>query len=117
MGFRDLHSFNLAMLAQQSWRLISNPDSLCARVLKAKYYPNCNLLKAGPKKGLPCTWQSIVAGLCTFRRGHIWRVGSGEMINIWEDHWIPESINRMIQTPSGQILLQNVNVIIDPMTG
>ena len=49
MGFRDLHSFNLAMLAKQSWRLISNPDSMCARVLKAKYYPNCQLLKAGLK--------------------------------------------------------------------
>lgn len=66
MGFHDLHSFNLAMLAKQSWRLISNPDSLCAKVLKAKYYPNCHLLKAGPKKGSSFTWQSIVAGLCTF---------------------------------------------------
>ena len=38
MGFRDLHAFNLAMLAKQCWRLISNPDTLCARVLRAKYY-------------------------------------------------------------------------------
>ena len=29
MGFHDLHSFNVAMLAKQSWRLISTPDSLC----------------------------------------------------------------------------------------
>ena len=36
MGFRDLHSFNLAMLAKQSMRLLSNPDSLCAQVLRAK---------------------------------------------------------------------------------
>lgn len=32
MGFRDLHAFNLAMLAKQSWRLINNPESLCAQV-------------------------------------------------------------------------------------
>jgi hypothetical protein len=51
MGFRDLHTFNMAMLAKQSWRLISKPDSICAKVLKAKYYPNCSLLHAGPKKG------------------------------------------------------------------
>jgi hypothetical protein len=36
MGFHDLRSFNLAMLAKQSWMLIANPESLCARVLKAK---------------------------------------------------------------------------------
>jgi hypothetical protein len=56
MGFRDLHSFNLAMLAKQSWRLLEKPDSLCARVLKAKYYPNSNLLSGRPKSGSSYTW-------------------------------------------------------------
>jgi hypothetical protein len=77
MGFRDLHSFNLAMLAKQCWRLISNPESLCAQVLRAKYYPHGNLLMAGPKSNSSFTWQSIIAGLQTFKRGHIWRIGSG----------------------------------------
>ena len=49
MGFRDFHSFNLAMLAKQGWRLINDPESLCARVLRAKYYPNGDLLKADRK--------------------------------------------------------------------
>ena len=116
MGFRDLHSFNLAMLAKQSWRLISQPDSLCARVLKAKYYPNCNILKASPKKGSSFTWQSIMAGLNTFKRGHIWRVGNGESINIWEDHWVPGSPSRMIITPRQQVILRTVDELIDPHT-
>ena len=30
MVFRDLHAFNLAILAKQCWRLISNPETLCA---------------------------------------------------------------------------------------
>jgi hypothetical protein len=30
-------------------------------------------------------WQSIIAGLSTFKRGYIWRVGNGENIKIWED--------------------------------
>lgn len=46
MGFQDLHSFNLAMLAKQCWRLITCPDSLCAKVLRAKYYPDGKLLQA-----------------------------------------------------------------------
>ena len=62
LGFRDLHSFNLALLTKQCWRLIQNPESLCAQVLKAKYYPDGDILKAGPKRGSSYTWQSIVVG-------------------------------------------------------
>jgi hypothetical protein len=44
MGFKDLHCFNLAMLAKQCWRLLSDPDSICARVLRAKYFPSGDIL-------------------------------------------------------------------------
>jgi hypothetical protein len=46
--------------------------------LKAKYYPNSDLLKAGAKKGSSFTLESIIAGLNVFKRGYIWRVGTGE---------------------------------------
>lgn len=39
VGFRDLQKFYLPMLVKQGWRLLTNPDSLCARVFKGKYYP------------------------------------------------------------------------------
>ena len=80
LGFCDLHSFNLAMLAKQSWRILNNPNSLCTQVLRAKNFPNGNFLNAGPKKGSSYTWQSIVAGIQTFKRGCIWRAGSGSQI-------------------------------------
>jgi hypothetical protein len=65
------------MLAKQVWRLISNPDSLCAKVVKAKYYPNIDILKAGPEEGSSFTWKSIVAGLATFKRGYVWPLACG----------------------------------------
>ena len=116
MGFRDLHSFNLAMLAKQVWRLLESPDSLCAQVLRAKYYPDGNLLAAGPKKGSSFTWQSLVAGIQTFERGCIWRIGNGEQIKIWEDAWIPSSPNRKIISSRGGALITKVSERISPVT-
>ncbi|KAG8473015.1 hypothetical protein CXB51_034919 [Gossypium anomalum] len=45
-GFWNLEKFNIALLAKQGWRLITNPDSLLAHVLKAKYFPTFHFLNA-----------------------------------------------------------------------
>lgn len=114
---RDLHSFILAMLAKYVWWLLCNPDSLCAKILKVKYYPNHNILEAGPKKGSSFTWQSIFAGIQTFNRGCIWRAGNGEPIDIWKDPRIPSSPSRKILTSWGCVLISKVSDLIDPTWG
>ena len=88
MGYRDLHLFNLAMLAQQGWRLIVELDSLCAQVLRAKYYRNGDLLEVKEKPGISYSWRSLIRGLKALNDGLIWRVGDGTNINIWTDSWI-----------------------------
>ncbi|KAL0318634.1 UNVERIFIED_CONTAM: hypothetical protein Sangu_2019600 [Sesamum angustifolium] len=40
LGFCDLQAFNLAMLAKQVWRILSFPDRLLSRVLRARYFPD-----------------------------------------------------------------------------
>lgn len=44
LGFRNLYTFNFGLLAKQGWRIISNPISLVARLLKTKYFPNCSFM-------------------------------------------------------------------------
>ena len=46
MRFRNLEAFNLALLAKQGWQILSNPNSLMARVYKAKYFPYDDILNA-----------------------------------------------------------------------
>jgi hypothetical protein len=59
LGFRDLRLFNQALLAHQAWRLVAFPDSLCARVLKAKYYSQGNLLDIVVAYDTSQTWRAI----------------------------------------------------------
>jgi hypothetical protein len=70
LGFRDLHLFNLAMLARQGWRLLTDLNSLCAQVLRAKYYPDGNLLTAVEQKGISYSWRSIYSWLRSYQRWH-----------------------------------------------
>ncbi|MCI18779.1 RNA-directed DNA polymerase (Reverse transcriptase) [Trifolium medium] len=59
MGFRDLRAFNEALLAKQGWRLLTNPQSLVATVLKAKYFPHGQFLQAKQGHRSSYSWQSI----------------------------------------------------------
>ena len=88
MGFRDFGLFNQAMLAKQGWRLLTSPDSLCARVLKGRYYPNSDFMSASNKRNSSHTWRAILHGRETLKLGLIKRVGDGASIKIWEDPWI-----------------------------
>ena len=62
MGFRDIELFNLALLARQVWRLLQEPDTLCARVLKARYYPDTSVLHATLGAHPSQVWRSIMEG-------------------------------------------------------
>jgi hypothetical protein len=98
LGFLDLHSFNMAMLAKQGWRLLKKPDSLCARTLKAKYFPNSDFLGAKAKAGCSYTWRSIMQGLEVLREGVIRRIGSGQNVDMWKDPWLPRNVGETDQS-------------------
>jgi hypothetical protein len=115
MGFRDLYSFNLAMLSRQVWRLLQVPDSLCSRVLRAKYYPNGDILSAVPVAGMSYVWRSILNGVKIIKEGMIWRVRSGENINMWNDPWIPSEQSRKPSSLQGQNVITRVSELIDPV--
>lgn len=117
LGFRDLHLFNIAMLARQAWRLLIKPDTLCGQVLKAKYFPEGNVLQAILKDEISYTWRSILKGVELLKDGIIWRVGNGESIKIWEDPWIPQGVTRRPITRRDGMLLRKVSELMDPATG
>jgi hypothetical protein len=90
LGFRDMALFNQAMLGRQCWRLITEPNSLCARVLKARYFPNCDVMDAPQPRSSSYTWRSIQFGMKLVKKGLHWGLGNGAKIKIMMDPWIPD---------------------------
>ena len=89
MGVRNLGAFNKAMLAKQVWRLIKYPNSLVAKVLKNKYFPNETFLEAKASPVASFTWKSILSAQDTLRKGVRKVLGKGSSIALWDDPWIP----------------------------
>ena len=117
LGFRDLYLFNKAMLARQAWRLLVKPETLCAQVLRAKYFKNTSLLLCTAREGISYSWRSILQGIELLKHGLIWRIGNGDHVNIWTDPWVPRGTTRKPATPRGASLLTRVSDLIDPATG
>lgn len=69
LGLRNMQAFNMALLANQGWRILQNPDSLISRVLKKKYFLHCELLSAPEKSNTSFVWRSIYSALGILRRG------------------------------------------------
>jgi ribonuclease HI len=77
------------------------PESLCARLLKAKYYPDGDLLDTAFIKNISPCWQGITHGLDLLKKVVIWCIISGEKIRIWRDNWVPRGNLKIIGNMAG----------------
>ncbi|KAF5469111.1 hypothetical protein F2P56_013207 [Juglans regia] len=117
MGFRESHSFNLAMLAKQGWKLLHHPQALASLVLKAKYFPHSEFFQAKLGSKPSFIWRSIMDARELVKRGTRWRVGNGEAIKIWEDKWVPKLPYAKIMSPVRVLSPEAfVSILIDPGT-
>ncbi|XP_012844352.1 PREDICTED: uncharacterized protein LOC105964373 [Erythranthe guttata] len=75
LGFRNLRSFNIALLVKQAWRLLINPSHLLGQILSARYYPQGRLLSAQLGSRPSATWRSIWSVIPYINLGIRRRVG------------------------------------------
>jgi len=114
IGFRELDSFNVALLAKQGWRLVMNLDSLAARVFKEKYFPASTFLSSTLGRRPPYMWRSIWNARPLLKEGLLWRIGDGASVKIWGDNWIPNSNSHQLIVPIIPTLAESkVQMLID----
>lgn len=116
MGFHDLRIFNQALLERQAWRLIQFLDSLCSRILKAKYYLDGHIIDTVFIGNASPTWRSIEYGLDLLKKGIIWRMGNESSIQIWHDQWIPRETSLVVLGKKRHNWLCWVSKLIDQHT-
>ncbi|XP_019167177.1 PREDICTED: uncharacterized protein LOC109162924 [Ipomoea nil] len=83
LGFKDLRAFNLVMLGKQAWRMLTKPDSLVARVYKARYFPKGSFFDAQVGNNPSFCWRSIMAAKSIICGGVRRKIGNGESTFIW----------------------------------
>jgi hypothetical protein len=116
LGFRDMNLFNQAMLARMAWRLIQHPNSLFARVLKAKYFPKGNILDTVFSADPSPVWRGVEFGLELLKEGVISRIGDGKNTQILRDQWLPRDSGHKITAMKKNSRRRWVNQLIDNVT-
>ena len=112
LGFRDIESFNDALLAKIGWRLLTQPKSLVARVLLGKYARDSTFMECGVPSSSSHGWQGILAGREILRQGLTWSVGNGEAIRVWQDPWLSCEAP---STPTGPPTLASSNLMVSDL--
>ncbi|CAM8877661.1 unnamed protein product [Rhodiola kirilowii] len=72
LGFRKIDLMNIAMLAKQGWRILSEPSLLVSTLLKSKYFPNTDLFSAEEGGRPSYGWRGIKAALEVVKEGAWW---------------------------------------------
>lgn len=69
LGFKLLKPFNLALLAKQGWHLQVGFHSLVFKVLKAKYFPDCDFVNASMGTNPSYIWRSLLTAQRVVKQG------------------------------------------------
>jgi hypothetical protein len=116
MGFWDMALFNQARPVKQGWRLPAEPSSLCARVLKGRYFPFTDFWHAPKPRSTSYTWRSILFGRAFFIRGAQWGIGDGRSVKITSDNWISDRLTCMLFPVKDIPTVASVHCLIDDQT-
>jgi hypothetical protein len=84
MGFKSLKAVNMAMLGKQAWKILTHPESLITRLIKARYFPTSDYFAARSGHNPSYVWRSIWSVKSVMQNGFRWSIGTGTNISVWD---------------------------------
>ena len=89
LGFKKSKDINNALLAKLARMIVSNRESLCMTILRAKYKVKGDWIRSDPTKAASPIWRAIESSKSLVTKGACYLVGDDTSINIWNDPWVP----------------------------
>ncbi|CAA0833761.1 Ribonuclease H-like superfamily protein, partial [Striga hermonthica] len=88
IGFKDISSFNKALICKQLWRIVSQPDLLVSKVLKDRYFPSCSIFDAKKSQNGSWLWHTWVDCIPILAQGLRTEIHNGAATKISDINWI-----------------------------
>ncbi|XP_050379862.1 uncharacterized protein LOC126797246 [Argentina anserina] len=79
---------SLSLACKECRRLQSEPNSLWARVMKARYFSKCGFMQAVKDHRPSWSWTSLLKARDELLLDSKWLIGGGESVNFWYDQWL-----------------------------
>lgn len=89
LGFKKTKGTNRELLAKPAWMVASKRDSLCMKILRAKYKVRNDWLYKDPLKPVSPIWKAIEGVKDIISKGACYLIGNKTSINIWQYPWVP----------------------------
>ncbi|KAK7404296.1 hypothetical protein VNO78_05076 [Psophocarpus tetragonolobus] len=89
VGIKKMEVLNRGIIMKLALGILTNPDALWVRVLKAKYnVPNKPFPTVKHQNNESHVWKAIASIWDEFLQGVCWIVGDGLFANFWKDTWL-----------------------------
>ncbi|KAL9677882.1 hypothetical protein QQ045_015718 [Rhodiola kirilowii] len=80
LGFKDMRTFNEAILMKICWRMITQPQNLVSKVLLARYCQNLDLSNARLGSTPSHIWRGVMKNVHLFLSGLEWNVDRNAVV-------------------------------------
>lgn len=120
LGIRSMRQSNSAFMAKLGWRVLSEPQSLWSRVLRAKYCDNrCDIDMFKDKTNASNAWRGILSSVDVIRKGLNMAVGNGSKTFFWHHRWATKEPLLTLTSREPPLNIQDMTVkeLWDPNIG